>query len=142
MRIVTATSMVWLVLGLAAMVRGDEKSRETATSDRHCYELRTYTAVPGRLPNLHARFRNHTIQLLEKHGMRLVGFWTPVDKENTLVYLVEHQSREAAQKSWTEFRADPEWVAAKKASEDEAGGSLTEKVESVFLTPTDYSAMK
>jgi len=107
-----------------------------------CYELRTYTVVPGRLPHLHARFRNHSIQLLEKHGMKLLGFWTPVDKDNVLVYIVEHESREGAQKSWAAFRADPQWIAAKKASEEEAGGSLTEKVESVFMVPTDYSAIK
>jgi NIPSNAP protein len=108
-----------------------------------CYELRTYTVVPGRMPHLQARFRDHSIKLLEKHGMKLLGFWTPVDKENVLVYLVQHDSREAAQKSWTAFRADPEWIAAKKASEEGAGGgSLTEKVESVVMNPTDFSAMK
>jgi hypothetical protein len=125
-----------LALASALLAPAEEKS------DVHCYELRTYIAVPGRLPALNARFRDHSVALLQKHGMKLVGFWTPVDKENVLVYIVEHKSREAAEKSWTEFRADPEWIQAKKASEEAAGGSLTEKVESVFMTPTDYSAMK
>jgi len=129
-----------LMMGTAlASFAADSKD----ASDVHCYELRTYTAVAGRLPNLHARFRNHAVPLLTKHGMKLLGFWTPIDKPDTLVYLVEHESREAAQKSWTAFRADPEWLKARKASEEEAGGgSLTEKVESVFMMPTDYSAMK
>jgi hypothetical protein len=110
-------------------------------AETRCYELRTYTAVPGRLPSLHARFRDHTIKLFEKHGMKMVGFWTPVDKENTLIYIIEHASREAAQASWAAFRADPDWLAARKASEEAAGGPLTEKVESVFMAPTDYSPL-
>jgi hypothetical protein len=118
------------------------QTAEKTTLEPRCYELRTYTAVAGRLPNLHARFRNHTIKLFEKHGMKMVGFWTPVDKENTLIYVIEHASREAAKASWAGFRADPEWLAARKASEEEAGGSLTEKVESVFMSPTDYSPLR
>lgn len=134
------TGMMLTLLAAAAAAPADTAGR---TPETHCYELRTYTTVPGRLPHLHARFRDHAIPLLQKYGMRLVGFWVPVDKDNTLVYLVEHKSREAAQKSWTDFRADPEWIAAKKASEDAAGGgSLTEKVESVFMSATDYSAMR
>ena len=136
----TLAGMMLTLLAAAAVAPADTAGQKPET---HCYELRTYTTVAGRLPNLHARFRDHAIPLLEKYGMRLVGFWVPVDRDNTLVYLVEHKSREAAQKSWTDFRADPEWIAAKKASEEGAGGgSLTEKVESVFMTPADYSAMK
>jgi len=125
----------------ATTVHAAEKGAPPAVETR-CYELRTYYTVPGRLPNLHARFRNHTIRLFEKHGMKLVGFWTPVDKDDILIYVIEHASREAAQKSWAGFRADPEWLEARKASEQEAGGPLTEKVDSVFMVPTDYSAMK
>lgn len=107
------------------------------------YELRTYTTPPGKLEALHARFRDHTNALFVKHGMTLVGYWTPADgpeAENTLVYILAHDSREAAKKSWAAFAADPEWNAAKKASE--ADGPLTTKVESKFLNPTDYSPLK
>jgi NIPSNAP len=108
------------------------------------FELRTYTASPGKLDALNARFRNHTVALFKKHGMEVVGFWMPVDKEagagDTLVYILAHQSRPAAEASWKAFRADPEWVKVK--AESEAGGSLTTKIESVFLTATDYSPIK
>jgi hypothetical protein len=107
------------------------------------YELRTYTTLPGRLPALNARFRDHTMKLFEKHGMKNVVYLTPLEgdkKDNTLVYLLAHQSRDAAKKSFAEFGADPDWKLAREASEKD--GKIVEKVESVFLTPTDYSPMK
>src|SRR5499433_1951966 len=81
--------------------------------DSRCYEIRTYTAAPGKLEELHARFRNHTMKLFKKHGIEVVGFWGPTDKEkgseNTLVYLLVFPSREALDKAWKAFGADPEW---------------------------------
>jgi len=111
------------------------------------FELRQYTSAPGRLPNLLARFRRHTVKLFEKHGMTNVGYWTPADKnqgaDDQLVYILAHKSIEAQAASSKEFRADPEWLAAKKASEEEAGGSLTvtNGVKSTLLLPTDFSPM-
>ena len=109
-----------------------------------CFELRTYTAAPGKLEALNARFRDHTCALFKKHGIQIVGFWIPADKEkgaeSTLVYLLAHKSREAAKASWDAFRKDPEWERARTASE--VNGKLTEKVESVFLAATDYSPLK
>ena len=117
----------------------------TAASGR-VFELRTYTASPGRLDALNARFRNHTIALFKKHGMEVVGFWEPLDKEagagEKLLYILAHQSRAAAEASWNAFRADPEWVKVRADSEARAGGSLTTKIESVFLAGTDYSPLK
>jgi hypothetical protein len=107
------------------------------------FELRTYTAAPGKFDALHRRFRDHTLGLLTKHGMTHVGYWTPQDeplKGNTLIYVLAHQSREAAKKSWDAFRKDPDWIKARDESQKD--GSLTTKVESVFLDPTDYSPMK
>jgi len=107
------------------------------------YELRTYHTLPGRMPALHARFRDHTMKLFEKHGMKNVVYLTPMEsetKDDTLVYLLAHQSRDAAKKSFANFIADPDWKAARDASEKD--GKIVEKVESVFLTPTDYSPMK
>ena len=113
-----------------------------AASDR-VFELRTYTAPPGKLEALKSRFRDHTVTIFNKHGMTSIGYWVPQDaptSDNTLVYVLAHPSREAAAKAWAEFRADPEWVKAKADSEKD--GPLTTKVESVFMTPTDFSALK
>ncbi|HET6425136.1 MAG TPA: NIPSNAP family protein [Planctomycetaceae bacterium] len=104
------------------------------------YELRTYTTLPGRLPALNARFRDHTMALFAKHGMKNVVYLTPQGEENKLVYLLAHESKAAAEKSFAAFRMDPEWTKAREASEKD--GKIVEKVESVFLTPTDYSPMK
>ena len=109
------------------------------------FELRTYTTTPGNLPNLHARFRDHTLALFTKYGMTNLAYWqlTPDQKnaDNTLVYLLAHASVDAAKASFDAFRADPDWIAAKKASEEIGGGSLTtpDGVKSVFLKATDYS---
>jgi hypothetical protein len=128
-------------LGLSAIVT----AASALVPETRVFELRTYhTGSPAKLEALHARFRNHSSALLHKHGMTLVGFWVPTDADkgagNTLVYLVAHKSREAATASWAAFRADPEWVKVK--AESEKDGVLAEKVESVFMSPTDYSAMK
>jgi hypothetical protein len=107
------------------------------------FELRTYTAAEGKLPDLESRFRNHTLKLFEKHGMTNIGYWVPADdprKADTLIYLLAHKDRDAAKRSWDAFRNDPEWVKTRTASE--ANGRLTTKVESVFLEPRDYSPMK
>jgi len=109
------------------------------------FELRTYKAAPGKLDNLHARFRDHTMKLFSKHGMSNLGYWTPMDKDqgadDTLIYLLAHKSKAAADASFKAFREDPEWFAARRASEEKAGGSLTapEGVKSVFMKPTNYS---
>ena len=110
---------------------------------KHVYELRTYTAPEGKLGELNARFRNHTLKIFERHGMKNVLYMTPQDapdSQNTLIYVLEHQSREAAKKSWDGFRADPEWQ--KVSKETTANGPITTKVVSVFADPTDYSPMK
>ena len=107
------------------------------------YEIRTYTTPPGKLEALKSRFRDHTIKVFNKYDMKSIGYWVPQDaplKDNTLIYILSHESREAAAKSWTSFRADPDWVKAKADSEKD--GPLTTKVESVFVDPTDFSALK
>lgn len=109
----------------------------------HVYELRTYYTPEGKLDDLKARFRNHTLKIFERHGMKNVVYGVPMDapaSANTLVYLLQHDSREAAKKSWDAFRADPEWV--KVRTESEKNGKLTTKVDSMFLEPTDFSPMK
>ena len=114
-----------------------------AQAGKHVYELRTYTAPEGKLGELNARFRNHTVGIFNKHGMKSILYMTPQDapdSANTLIYVLEHPSREAAKKAWADFGADPEWQKVK--TESEVNGRLTSKVVSVFADPTDYSPMK
>ena len=106
-----------------------------------CFELRTYTPAPGKLGALLARFRDHTTALFTKHGMTQTGYWTRTgDGTEQLVYILAHAGKGAADASFKAFREDPAWVEAKKASE--VNGSLTSKVESVFMAPTDFSPLK
>lgn len=108
------------------------------TGDTRCYEMRVYHAAPGKLDDLNKRFREHTMRIFEKHGIENVGYWMPIENSgNKLIYILRYPSREAREKSWKEFFADPEWKAAAKASE--ANGRLVNKVESRFLQATDYS---
>ena len=142
-------AVVAVALLLSAMqvnaVRADEKEKGTtvAAKANRVFELRIYTTLPGRLDALNKRFRDHTCKLFEKHGMTLIGFWTPsegAEAENTLIYLLAFPTLEARNKAFDAFRNDPEW---KKAQADsEADGKIVEKVESKFLSPTDYSLIK
>ncbi len=104
------------------------------------YELRVYHTFEGKLGDLLRRFRDHTMQLFEKHGIHNVAYWTPVDeslKGRTLFYILAHPSREAATANWNAFRDDPEWIAVRDKSE--ANGKLVERIDSTFLTLTDFS---
>jgi hypothetical protein len=122
--------------------------RPMVSAQPRVFELRDYKSAEGRLPNLLARFRDHTVKLFEKHGMTNIAYWTPADKahgaDDTLIYILAHNSREAAAESFRSFRVDADWLAARKASEERAGGSLTAKdgVKSTMLAPTDYSPMR
>jgi hypothetical protein len=112
------------------------------------FELRTYTTKPGKLPSLHARFKDHTMALFSKHGMSHFGYWNilpgKADADNTLIYLLAHTSKDACAQSFAGFRSDPDWIKAKAESEAAAGGSLTVEggVKSELLVPTDYSPTK
>jgi hypothetical protein len=104
------------------------------------YELRVYHAAEGKLDDLLRRFRDHTVALFTKHGMKSVAYWTPTDeplKGRTLIYILEHPSRAEAAANWKSFQADPEWVKVRDASE--ANGKLVEKVDSTYMTMTDFS---
>jgi hypothetical protein len=113
----------------------------SAANDGPVYELRTYTAAPGRMADVLARFRDHTITIFNRHDMVSVGYWVPQDAKDgageKLIYLLRHPSREAAVKNWAAFRADPEWQTVTKASE--ANGKIVIHTESVFLAPADFS---
>ena len=125
------------VLFLLAPVAAADESGERV------FEMRVYTAAEGKLPDLMARFRDHTNYLFVKHGMDLIGYWTPTEGEgagNTLVYLLAHDSREAAKKSWAGFVADPAWKAA--AAESRKDGRLVAKITNQWLKSTDFSPIK
>ena len=113
-----------------------------AFAENRVYELRTYTCYDGKLEALKTRFRDNTIRIFKKHGIESVGYWVPEDErsKNTLIYIVVHPSREAADKNWKEFQDDPEWK--KVAAESEANGKIVQKVERVFMNPTEFSKMK
>ncbi len=107
------------------------------------FELRIYTATPGNLDNLHARFRDHTTRIFGNHGMKVVGYWTPTseeESENTLVYMLEHASQDAADASWRSFGQDPEWDRVAEASN--ANGQILGGIERRYMKATDYSPMK
>ena len=133
-------------LPAATMLRGSlwgtlQAKADPAQGATAVYELRVYHAVPGRLNDLLARFREHTDRIFDRHGMKSVAYWTPLDepeRSNTLIYILQHPSREAAAANWKSFQDDPEWKSVKAKSE--ANGQLVEKVDSTFMALTDFSA--
>ena len=147
MRRIKQTAGLAIVFGAGLLVGSlmQPASVLRAQDNKRVFELRTYTAPEGKLDALHARFRDHTRRIFEKHGMTSIGYWVPQDAplhDNTLIYIIAHPSREAAKKNWADFAADPEWKKVKADSETNAGGPLTTKIDSLFLAPTDYSPMK
>lgn len=140
-----------MMLGVAllAFVVGVAVSQHAVTTAHavqgmnRVFELRIYTANEGKLQALLDRFGGGETDLFEKHGMRGIGYWVPADSplvEDTLVYMLAHDSRAAARASWEAFSVDPEWIAMRAASE--VDGRLTGNVESMFLNPTDFSPVK
>ena len=138
---------LFLAAGLLVSFSAETNTATVSPSvakDSRCFELRTYYAAPGKFEAMNARFRDHTCALFKKHGMELIGFWIPTDKaqgsDNKLIYILAHKSREEAKTSWAAFVKDPEWIKARDASE--VDGKLAEKVESVYMSATDYSSIK
>jgi hypothetical protein len=139
-RLVSAVVLLAAGFALGALY---STSVAQAQSPNKVFELRTYTAPEGKLPDLNARFRNHTMRIFQKHGMTNVGYWVPQDapaKDNTLIYIISHASRDAAKKSWADFAADPEWK--KVSAESQVNGRIVAGVVSVFMDATDYSPIK
>src|SRR5881394_545180 len=128
------------LLPAANLLSAGEKRSESVAESDVVYELRVYHCFEGKLPDLLRRFREHTTKLFERHGMKNLAYWTPLDepaKSNTLIYVLAHASREAAAASWKAFQADPEWVEVRDKSE--ANGKIVEKVDSTYMTKTDFS---
>lgn len=120
------------------------KPANKSKNKERVFELRTYKARPGKLDDLLTRFREHTVKLFSKQGMEHIGYWVPVDKEkgsdDTLIYILAHESKKAGEESFKNFREDKNWVKVK--AESEKNGPLTASVESVYMVPTDYSKIK
>ena len=138
-----ATILAVLGIGLLGALRARAADDKVAATKVRLFEMRTYTAAEGKLETLHTRFREHTNRLFVKHGMTLIGYWTPTEGDvakNTLVYILAYPDKDAREKSWKDFQADPDWIKAKADSEKD--GKVVDKVVSQFLTPTDYSPIK
>lgn len=106
------------------------------------YELRVYRTLPGRMPNLLARFRDHTLRIWAKHGIRQAGFFTTLvgESQKDLTYLLAWESLAEREAKWTAFQADPEWIAVR--AESEKDGLINDNVMNAFLQPTDFSSVK
>ena len=137
----TRINLTFLSLILLSIAYGSQ-SANAEHLHNHLFEQRVYTTAPGKLDNLNERFRDHTNYLFVKHGMKLIGYWTPVDPPDTLIYILAYPSREAREASWKAFVADPAWKKARQESLDKAGGTIVTDVKSTFMTPTDYSPLR
>lgn len=119
----------------------DVNSDALAQEPARLFELRIYTAAPGKQELLHQRFRQHTLRIFEKHGIKSIGYWTSESEPDRLYYLVAYPDRESREQRLVNGIAkDPEFL--KVVAESEKDGKLTTTVESVILTPTEYSPMK
>ncbi|MCY4264271.1 MAG: NIPSNAP family protein [Gammaproteobacteria bacterium] len=135
---ITALTLLSITLGYGIGVLAGVSAQEEKV-----FELRTYTSTPGNLDKLHARFRDHTTRIFAKHGMKVVGYWTPTNEEkadDTLIYVLEHASREAADASWQAFIQDPEWLEVAAASN--ADGEILAAIEREYMMATDYSPLQ
>lgn len=129
------------MLPATAWARLLENAMNAPQTSATVYELRVYHANPGKLDDLVKRFREHTTKLFERHGMKNVAYWVPVDepaKSSTLIYILEHPSREAAATNWKAFQDDPEWKSVRDKSEE--NGKLVDHVDSTYMALTDFSA--
>ena len=136
------TASVLSFIGGAAMTLGFTNVGGSNPS-RHVYELRLYQVNEGKMDALIARFGDHTDAIFKRHNMKSVGFWRPQDSpfsENMFVYILEHPSREEARNNWAAFQADPEWKRVK--AESEINGPLAKHIDSYFMDPTSFSALK
>ena len=135
---ITGISLLSLIAGLGTGI-----FLTTSAQSEKVFELRTYKATPGNLDNLHARFRNHTTRIFRKHGMEVVGYWSPTSEEergDTLVYMLEHADQDTATASWQAFIEDPEW--AEVAAASNANGQILGGIEAKYMVATDYSPMQ
>ena len=138
---VKAASLLSFIGGAAVTIGVGQLSG--SRPPQHVYELRMYQVNEGKMEALIARFGEHTDAIFKRHNMKSVGFWRPQDapfSESLFVYILEHPSREEATKNWAAFQADPEWQKVK--AESEINGPLAKHIDSYFMDPTSFSALK
>jgi NIPSNAP protein len=126
----------------AAVTLGFSAITRSTTPPHHVYELRMYHVHEGKLSALKARFGDHTDALFKRHNMKSIGYWVPEDapgSQNLFIYILEHPSREEAEKNWAAFKVDTEWEKVK--AESEASGPLVDQEDRYFMDPTSYSAL-
>lgn len=139
--IVCGTALVFFAAGSLTTAQLN-RSTQVGTDGERVFQLLIYHAVPGKVPDLVARFRDAS-KLLSKHGLNIIGYWVPEKKkapfDDTFIYLVAHPSPDEAKKRWDAFHADP---AFQEYVKSENANKLIEKVDSTFMRPTDFSALK
>src|ERR1700757_3731003 len=131
------------ICGAAVMLGFSTLRGSSMEFTHHVYELRMYHVNHGKMEALIARFGDHTDAIFKRHNMKSIGYWRPEDapnSENLFIYLLEHPSREEAKKNWAAFQADPEWKKVK--AESETQGALADHIDSYFMDPTSFSALK
>jgi hypothetical protein len=134
---------VGLLAVLAGLAYRSAGAADQPAKDQRVFELRTYTTNPGKLDALHKRFREHTNRIFKKHGVEIIGYWTPAEgpqSQDTLIYVVAFPSREAQKKAWAAFQADPEWQKVKEESHKD--GVIVKEVKSITMRATDYSPIR
>src|SRR5947209_19602141 len=137
-----ASHFLSFLSGAAVVFSLSTLSRSNAESQHHVYELRLYHVHEGKMDALKARFGDHTDAIFRRHNMKSIGYWSPEDapfSQNLFVYILEHTSREEAEKNWAAFQADTEWQKVKPESEKE--GPLVDHIDRYFVDPTSYSAL-
>src|SRR5262245_18242283 len=131
------------LFGVTVMLAFTKLGASNAQSPHHVYELRMYHVNPGKMDVLVARFGEHTAAIFKRHNMKSIGYWVPEDapiSQNLFVYILEHPSRQEAEKNWAAFQADPEWKKVK--AESEAQGPLVDHIDRYFMDPANYSALQ
>ena len=142
----SALALALVAAVTSSLLAADEKAPAAAPAPAkggQYFELRIYTAAPGKMEALHKRFREHTLRLFEKHGIKNVGYWTAVDEKHQgrLYFILAYPDQASRDKMFAEgFAKDPEWI--KAAAESQTDGKLVDSVEQVFLSPTDYSPIR
>lgn len=135
--------VLFFLAGVLVMLSFSTLGGSNAKPAQHVYELRMYHVNPGKMDALRNRFRDHVDALFRRHNMKSIGYWTPEDTPNSnglFIYVLEHPSREEATKNWDAFHSDREWQKVKIQSE--ANGALVDHIDSIFMDPTSYSALK
>jgi len=131
------------LLGVTLMLAFSKLGASNPQPPHHVYELRLYRVNEGKMDTLKARFGDHTDAIFRRHNMKGIGYWSPEDapdSQNLFIYILEHPSRQEAEKNWAAFQADPEWQKVK--AESEANGPLVDHIDRYFMDPTSFSALK